>query len=73
MILNGALWTDAYDDVDPADLGPRGRRRQFRDGQILARDVLELARRLAEEMMVIARVGVEIRPAGLNDHFVQQP
>jgi hypothetical protein len=40
---------------------------------LLCRDVVQFAGRFTEEMMVIGRVGVEIRAPRLDDGLAQQP
>src|SRR5271167_1976112 len=40
---------------------------------MMRRNILQLARRFAEEVVMIGRVGVEIRAAGLDDRLAQQP
>jgi len=72
MPRSDRLWADSDNNVDPADRGAQGRRRQFGDSQILARDVLQLTGCFAEEVMVISRVGVEIRTARFDDDLMQQ-
>ena len=52
---------------------PDGRQRQADDRQILGRDVLQQPDRLAEEMMMIGDVGVEIGAARLDHDLAQQP
>ena len=70
---SSVLWADADNDVYATDFGSRGRQRQFCDSQIVTRDILKPASRLAEEVVVIRGVGVEIRPPRLHDDFMQQP
>jgi hypothetical protein len=64
---------DANDDVYATDFGSRRRQRQFCDSQIVTRNILKPASRLAEEVMMISGIGVEIRPARFHDNFMQQP
>jgi len=70
---SAALGTHSDDDVDAADLGAGWRRRQGGDRQVVTRDVLQLAGHLTEEMVVIGRIGVEIRAARLDDDLMQKP
>jgi hypothetical protein len=67
------LWTDSDNDVDAADLGAGRRQRKHSDRQVVTRDVLQFAGGLAEEMVVIGRIGIEIRAARLDDDLVQEP
>src|SRR5712671_785441 len=67
------LWADSDNHVDAADLGAGRRQRQHSDRQVVTRDVLQLAGHLTEEMVVIGRIGVEIRAARLDDDLMQKP
>ena len=60
------------DDVDTADLGSWGRQRIAADHHIPTRNVLQFARRFAEEVMVVRCVGVEIGATRFDHDFAQQ-
>jgi hypothetical protein len=60
------------DDVDAPDFSSGRRRRQAADRQVMRRDILQLAARLAEEVMMISGVGVEIGTAWFDDRLAQQ-
>ena len=49
-----------------------GRQRTAADDHVATWDVLQLAGRFAEEVMVIGRVGVEIGTARFDDDFAKQ-
>ena len=70
---SGIFGTYPDDDVDAANLGPLGRQRIAADDHVPTRDVLKLAGRFAEEVMVIGRIGVEIGAARFDDDFAKQP
>ena len=60
---------NADDDVDAADRGSIRRRGQVGYGDMLARDIEQMARILVEEMVVIADIGVEIGAPGADHHL----
>src|SRR5215472_16447094 len=55
------------------DLGPRRRQRKPADNQVVARNILQPTGCFAKEVMMIGCVGVEIRAAGLDNDFTQEP
>ena len=58
-----------HNNLYTADLGSGGWYRNSDDRHIWARNVLERAARLAEEMMMVIDVGIEIRAPWFDDEF----
>src|SRR5437868_14097895 len=67
-----AVGTHANDDVDASNPRAVGRCRQLGDSHALAGDILQPTRLLVEEVMVIARVRVEVGAARVHDDLAQQ-
>ena len=71
--VSGSPWADADNHIHAADFGAGGRHRQAGHPQIFAGYVLQFAGHFAEEVMMVGNVSIEIRSAGLDDDFVQEP
>src|SRR5262249_17741232 len=73
-LLGGAVFlADADDHIDPLDRGALGWPRQFADPDKLARDILQVPGRLAEEVMMVVDVCIEIGAARLDDDLAHEP
>lgn len=64
---------EANNDIDAGDFHTFGGIGQARYDDIIMMHIPQLAGLLDVEMVMIVHVGVEVRPAGLNHHFTQQP
>src|SRR3954452_15715616 len=69
MPTSAILRRQPDDYIDPCHPHTCGSRGQVRDGHAFTRYILDIARPLEEEVVMVGRVGVEIGPARFDHDF----
>ena len=64
---------DPHDHINPLDGLARRCRRQFRHVDLVARNIFEGTRIFMEEVMMIAGIGIEVGPPGLDHDLSHEP
>ena len=73
ILISNFGQTESYYNVDASYLRAVGGRRKVRDNDLAAGDVLQPSRAFEEEVMMLTRVGIKVRTAGIDYDFAKQP